>query len=144
MWSNVSTYFAQNTLHVLSPRANCILMPERKVLFMSSSTWQDQISLKKQGRMLHLYLIIACILSIISKIWCCLRSQNLMGFMWVWSAFFFFFFVFLGPDPWHMEVPKLGIVSELHLLAYATAAHSNAICELRLQPTPQLRALPVP
>ena len=27
------------------------------------------------------------------------------------SAFFFFFF--LGPHPWHMEVPRLGIESEL-------------------------------
>ena len=36
--------------------------------------------------------------------------------------FFFFFFVFLGPHPWHMEVPRLGIESELQLLTYATAA----------------------
>ena len=30
--------------------------------------------------------------------------------------FFFFFFVFLpflGPLPWHMEVPRLGVQSEL-------------------------------
>ena len=25
----------------------------------------------------------------------------------------FFFFVFLGPQPWHMEVPRLGVESEL-------------------------------
>ena len=25
----------------------------------------------------------------------------------------FFFFVFLGPHPWHMEVPRLGVQSEL-------------------------------
>ena len=31
--------------------------------------------------------------------------------------FFFFFFVFLG----HMEVPRLGVESELYLLAYARA-----------------------
>ena len=30
-----------------------------------------------------------------------------------------FTFVFLGPNPWHMEVPRLG--AELELLAYATA-----------------------
>ena len=29
--------------------------------------------------------------------------------------------VFLGPHLWHMEVPKLGIESELQLPAYATA-----------------------
>ena len=32
----------------------------------------------------------------------------------VWSFFFFFFFfVFLGPHPCHMEVPRLGVQSEL-------------------------------
>ena len=28
------------------------------------------------------------------------------------TAFFFFFLVFLGPHPWHMEVPRLGVESE--------------------------------
>ena len=32
-----------------------------------------------------------------------------------------FFFVFLGLHPEHMEVPSLGVKSELYLLAYATA-----------------------
>ena len=31
------------------------------------------------------------------------------------------FFVFLGPHPWHMEIPRLGVESELWLLAYAIA-----------------------
>ena len=31
------------------------------------------------------------------------------------------FFFFLGLYPWHMEIPKLGVESELQLLAYATA-----------------------
>ena len=31
---------------------------------------------------------------------------------------FGFVFVFLGPQPWHMEVPRLGVESELKLLAY--------------------------
>ena len=30
--------------------------------------------------------------------------------------FFFFFFAFLGPHPQHMEVPRLGVKSELQLL----------------------------
>ena len=51
------------------------------------------------------------------------------------SFFLFFFSVFLGPHPWHMEVPRLGGGLELQLLAYTTvwamsaactAAHSNA------------------
>ena len=33
----------------------------------------------------------------------------------------FFFFFFLGPHPKHMEVPGLGIKSELQLLAFTTA-----------------------
>ena len=35
---------------------------------------------------------------------------------------FFFFFGFLGLHSWHMEVPQLGVESELQLLAYATAS----------------------
>ena len=38
---------------------------------------------------------------------------------------FFFFFLRAKNKVWHMEVPRLGIESELQLLAY-TAAHSNA------------------
>ena len=34
---------------------------------------------------------------------------------------FLFFFCFLGPHPWHMEVPRPGVKSELQLLAYTTA-----------------------
>ena len=33
----------------------------------------------------------------------------------------FFFFFFLGPHLWHMEVPRLGVKSELQVLAYTTA-----------------------
>ena len=45
----------------------------------------------------------------------------------------FFFFVFLGPYPWHMEVPKLGLESELQLLAYAKATEirdQSHVCDL--------------
>ena len=34
---------------------------------------------------------------------------------------FSFFCLFLGLHPWHMEVPRLGVQSELQPLAYATA-----------------------
>ena len=36
------------------------------------------------------------------------------------SFFFFFFWSFLGPHPQHMEVPRLGVESELQLPTYAT------------------------
>ena len=45
--------------------------------------------------------------------------------------------VFLGPHPRHMEVPRLGVKSELHLLAYTTAT-AILDSEPHLQPTPQL------
>ena len=56
----------------------------------------------------------------------------------------FFFFVFLGPYPQHMEVPRLGVESEMQLLATATASHSNAGSKPHLQPIPQLVAMPDP
>ena len=38
-----------------------------------------------------------------------------------WSELFIYlFFVFLGPHPWHMQVPRLGLELELQLLAYVT------------------------
>ena len=47
--------------------------------------------------------------------------------------FFFFFFFFLGPHPQHTKFPRLGVSSELQLLAYATATakpDSSCICDL--------------
>ena len=39
----------------------------------------------------------------------------------VTHSFSFLFFSFLGLHLWHMEVPRLGVKSELHLPAYTTA-----------------------
>ena len=36
-------------------------------------------------------------------------------------------FVFLGLHPWHMEVPRLGVKSELQLPAYTTATQQRQI-----------------
>ena len=42
--------------------------------------------------------------------------------VWFWFRLVAFFFSFLlGPHWWHMEVPRLGVESELQLPAYATA-----------------------
>ena len=51
---------------------------------------------------------------------------------------FTYLFFFLGPRLWHMEVPRLGIESELQLQGYATATAMpdlSCICDLhcRLQ-----------
>ena len=41
------------------------------------------------------------------------------------------FLVFLGLHPWHMEIPRLGVKSELQPLAYATAMLDlNCVCDL--------------
>ena len=41
--------------------------------------------------------------------------------MFLYHCYSSLFFVFLGPQVWHMEVPRLGVEPELQLLAYATA-----------------------
>ena len=51
------------------------------------------------------------------------------------SAFFFFltFLFFLGLHLWHVEVPRLGVKSELQLPAYATATATwepSRVCDL--------------
>ena len=55
------------------------------------------------------------------------------------SLNFFFLFVFLGLHPQLMELPMLGVESELQLSAYTTA---TAVQDPR--PTPQLMAMPDP
>ena len=41
-------------------------------------------------------------------------------------------FVFLGPYPWHMEVPRLGVELELQLQAAATATlDPSHVCGLQ-------------
>jgi len=55
-----------------------------------------------------------------------------------------FFPHFLGPHPQHMEVPRLGVESELQLTAYATATAIPARCKPCLQPITQLTAMPDP
>ena len=40
-------------------------------------------------------------------------------------SFFSFLFVFLGPHPWHMEVPRLGVQLDLQLPAYTTATETQ-------------------
>ena len=49
------------------------------------------------------------------------------------TTFFFFFFCFIGPHSWHVEVPRLGVKSELQPLAYTTAAAKedlSHVCDL--------------
>ena len=41
--------------------------------------------------------------------------------MYIEISFLFLSFCFLGPHPRHMELPRLGVKSELQLPAYGTA-----------------------
>ena len=50
---------------------------------------------------------------ILASFWCYL--PNLFYFI---LFYFILFFVVLGPHLWHMEVPRLGVKSEVQLLAY--------------------------
>ena len=50
-----------------------------------------------------------------------LRYFILFYFILFYFILFYLSFVFLGPHPWHMEVPRLGAQLELKLLAYTTA-----------------------
>ena len=53
--------------------------------------------------------------------------------LWLNALLTFIYFCFLGPYPWHVEVPRLGVKSELQLLAYSTATampDPSLICNL--------------
>ena len=57
---------------------------------------------------------------------------------------FFFFLFFLGPTLQHIEVPRLGVKSELQLLAYTTAIATCNLSHICNLPIPQLTATPDP
>ena len=74
-----------------------------------------------------------------------IKVQYLILLRILFYFFFFFKFLFvcfLGLYPRHMEVPKLGVKSELLPPAYATATATPS--KPRLRPTPKLKAMPDP
>ena len=74
-------------------------------IWRTSQATQDTIDLYQQGVYLH----------------------------WYPLCFFVFVFVFLGPHPRHMEVPRLGVESELQVPAYTTATITpdpSQVCDL--------------
>jgi len=68
------------------------------------------------------------------------QQQQVSAFIFlsleVLKIFFFFFFVFLpylGPIPQHMEIPRLGVESELQVPAHTTATATrdpSLVCDL--------------
>ena len=63
-----------------------------------------------------------------------LLNVELVNFFFYYSFFIIlFYFVFLGPHPWHMEIPRLGVESELQPLAYTRATatrYPSHVCHL--------------
>ena len=60
--------------------------------------------------------------------YCCPLWSRRKAFLCVFFFFFFFFFFWLlGPHLQHMEVPRLGVESELQLLAYTTATATRGL-----------------
>ena len=50
-----------------------------------------------------------------------------------WRIILFYFICFLGPHPWPMDIPRLGVEWELHLPAYTTATATpdpSYVCDL--------------
>ena len=63
----------------------------------------------------------------------CAVQQDLITHPFFFLIFFFVFLPFLGLLPWHMEVPRLGVQSELQPPAYATGTATrdpSCICNL--------------
>jgi len=56
---------------------------------------------------------------------------------------YLFIYCFLGLYLWHMDSPRLGVTSELQLLAYTTDT-GNTRSQPCLRPIPQLTAMPDP
>ena len=71
----------------------------------------------------------------------CILDPHHKEFMSSGQQQFCFLFYSLGPYPWHMEVPRLGVKSQLELLATVTARATNTRSELHLWPIPQLPAM---
>ena len=77
---------------------------------------------------------------------CMLFFPQLFFFFLVFCLFLLLLLLlFLGLLLRHMEVPRLGVESELKPPAYGLRqSHSNIRSEPRLRPTPQLTAMPDP
>ena len=80
----------------------------------------------------------SCLLPVIHK----MRTLEFSP-SWMSDFFFLSFLSFLGPHPWHMEVPRVGGLIRA-VAAGLRQSHSNVGSELHLQPTPQLMATPDP
>ena len=60
-------------------------------------------------------------LKLISKLILKFHTSEILKVVFFFFFFFFLAFCFLWPHPWHIEVPGVGVGSELQMLAYTTA-----------------------
>ena len=61
--------------------------------------------------------------------------ECLLELLFCFLFYSFFLFCFLGLQLWHMEIPRIGVESELQLLAYTTATvmqDPSHVCDLHL------------
>ena len=70
--------------------------------------------------------------------------QQIVFFLFIYLFIYLFIFLaFLGPLPWHMEDPRLGVKSELQLLAYTRATVTWELSTSAIS-IPQLTEMPDP
>ena len=60
------------------------------------------------------------------------KSEANISYCQISVIFFFFFFCFLGPYPQHVEVPRLGVESDLQLPASHATATQDSSCDCDL------------
>ena len=93
-------------------------------LLISSLSYRPSVFNLHIAWYFHLCFVVYCILFSCEYSLCNFSIESLL---------IFFLFFSLGWHSWYMEVPRLGVEAELHLLAYATALTTqdpSCICNL--------------
>ena len=91
------------------------------IIISGDDTYQFHLSLSCQIRLVHHFYSYVKILKSFRENMCKIQARFFSFVLGFCFLSFFFFFSFLGLLPWHMEVPRLGVESELQLPAYTIA-----------------------
>ena len=101
--------------------------------------FEEQIILLLFGLFIH-FIFLRITFDLVWQVYQLCFCQDILRILVYVFCFVLFCFCFLGPHWWHMEVPRLGVQSELSIVASLRHSHSNTGSEPHLQPTPQLVA----